>query len=166
MTALFAIPALTALASATWVIRAKSPVHQVLGLIANFISLAVLYLSLSAEFMGWVQIIVYAGAIMVLFLFVIALLTSRKDPVERATSTLKGQEGLGLGIGLVLAGLLSYAGLRAALPGGAALPEGFGTVYKFGWEMLTTHLFPFELTAFVLMVAVIGVIILVGRRQA
>lgn len=167
MTAVFVVAALVALAGAVGVLRARQPVHSVLALILNFGALAVLYLSLSGEFMAVVQLIIYAGAIMVLFLFVIGLLTARLDPAEKGPEPLRGQVPAAAAAMAVLGLLLAGAGLRAAYaPAGPSLPAGFGGVRAFGHELLVTHVFPFELTAFVLMVAVVGVLILVGRRHA
>lgn len=157
-----------AVAGAIGVVAARTPVHGVLALVANLLGLAALYLSLDAEFMAWIQIIVYAGAIMILFVFVIALLTATKDPVERAKGKLEGQRELGLVAAVGGAVLLVATALGASPAAGGVqrLAEGFGTAAYFGRELLTTHVFSFELTAFVLMVAVVGVVILVGRRQS
>jgi NADH-quinone oxidoreductase subunit J len=162
----FLIPALLALAGGAGVVLAKQPVHQVLALVLNFLGLAALYLTLASEFMAVIQLIIYAGAIMVLFLFVIALLTARKDPIERNDDGLQGQRLAGTAAGI---GLLLTAGLAALTwdPGAwQPISDDFGTIRHFGLELLTTHLLAFELTAAILLVAVVGVVILVGRRQA
>lgn len=167
MNLLFLIAGLLSICGALGVLLAKQPVHQVLSTVLNFIGLAVLYLSLSSEFMAVIQMIIYGGAVMVLFLFVIALLTARKEPIEQeqpGTSSTQVIAGWSIGLGILTT--LSLAGLWGRAGGTlAALPEGFGSVGNFGQELLTTHLLPFELTAVVLMVAVIGVVILVGRQQ-
>lgn len=151
------------------VILAKQPVHQVLATVFNFIGLAVLFISLSAEFMAVIQMIVYGGAVMILFLFVIALLTAKKDPMERDAGKLTGQYVAGWSIGGAVALVLAVVALIGKATD-KAMPdvdfEKFGTVYAFGKELLTTHVLAFELVAFVLMVAVIGVVILVGRQKA
>lgn len=163
----FAILAVLAVAGALGVIAAKNPVHSVLALVVNFLALAVSYLLLSAEFMAVIQLIIYAGAIMVLFLFVIGLLTVRRAPVEQALDRLKGQVPAAVAVAAALALLLAAAGVAAqGAAAKAGLPGGFGTVAQFGRDLLTTHVLPFELTAFVLLVAVIGVVVLVGRKQA
>lgn len=162
---LFILCAVVAVAGAVGVVVAKRPVHSVLALVLNFIGLAVLYLGLEAEFMAVIQLIIYAGAIMVLFLFVIALLTARKDPVERSVDRLKGQTAAALALGGGVLALLGAAGYTA-MERGSGVEAGFGSVKAFGMELVTTHVMAFELTAFVLMVAVVGVIILVGRKTA
>ncbi|HLN62895.1 MAG TPA: NADH-quinone oxidoreductase subunit J [Symbiobacteriaceae bacterium] len=165
---LFIVAGLLCVAGALGVILAKQPVHQVLAMILNFIGLAALYMSLSAEFMALIQMIVYGGAVMVLFLFVIALLTARKDPMERDHGQLSGQAVAGWSIGGGIALMLAVVGIVGKVPAKLADVDfnTFGTVKAFGMELLTTNLLPFELTAFVLMVAVIGVVILVGRQKA
>ena len=95
---------------------AKTPVHSVISLVVNILALAALYLSLNAEFMALIQVIVYAGAIMILFLFVIALLTARKDPVERREGKLEGQRELGVHRG----------DRRRSLDDGRGPPAGLG----------------------------------------
>ncbi|HWI52040.1 MAG TPA: NADH-quinone oxidoreductase subunit J [Symbiobacteriaceae bacterium] len=166
---LFIVAGLMCVAGALGVILAKQPVHQVLSTVFNFIGLAALFLSLSAEFMAVIQMIVYGGAVMILFLFVIALLTARKDPMERDAGKLSGQAVAGWSIGGAVALLLAVVGLVGKASDKPMPPvkfEEFGTVYSFGRELLTTHVLAFELTAFILMVAVIGVVILVGRQKA
>ncbi len=168
MSPLFWVAGAIAVLGAIGVVAARTPVHSVLALVVNLLGLAALYLSLDAEFLAWIQIIVYAGAIMILFIFVIALLTARKDPVEREKSTLEGQRELGL-VAVIGSAVLFVAvalGASPASPGVEQLAEGFGTAAHFGRELLTTHVFPFELAAFALMAAVIGVVILVGRRSS
>ena len=167
MTLLFWVAGVIAVLGALGVVAARTPVHSVMALVVNFLGLAALYLSLDAEFLALIQIIIYAGAILILFLFVMALLSVSKEAKEREGEGLGAQRELGL-VAAGLAGLfLLVAVFRNEVAGDvAALREGFGTAAGFGRELLTTHLFPFELTAFVLMVAVVGVVILVGRRQS
>lgn len=162
MVLFFLLGSLMAVAGASGVVVARKPVHGVISMILNFLGLAVLYLTLQAEFLAVVQIIIYAGAVMVLFLFVVALLTAQAKTPEMKPSRLKGQRWLaGLVALLLLATLLP---LGVAVSGEAGAWEGdFGGVVRFGQELLTTHLLAFEALALVLMVAVIGVVILVGR---
>lgn len=165
MSLVFVVAAFVAVSGAAGVVLAKSPVHSVLALVLNFIALAVLFLSLQAEFMAVIQLIIYAGAVMILFLFVIALLTARKELPASPNRWLKNQEVLGAAAGL---GLMAVLGTVALAGDGATaeVPADFGTVMAFGRSLLTTNVFVFELTAFVLLVAVIGVVILVGRHEA
>lgn len=165
MITMFVIASALAVASGLGVILARSPVHQVIAMVLNFIALAVLYLSLDAEFMAVIQLIVYAGAVMVLFLFVVALLTVRAEPEKLRKSPLWGQEALGSGLGVLLLAALALTVWLGERAGTGAVPDGFGSIQFFGYELLTTHVLAFELTAFVLLVAAIGVVILVGRRE-
>lgn len=147
------------------VVSSRQPVHSVVGLIVNFAALAVLFLTLSAEFLAMMQIIIYAGAILVLFLFVIALLTIGNQPVDRGEGRLVFQT-----VPSVLAGAAALAlmavGVRAAWASTAASPPAdFGTVPSFGQQLLTTHLFAFEATAFILLVAIVGVVLMAGRKE-
>jgi NADH-quinone oxidoreductase subunit J len=147
------------------VISSRHPVHSVIGLIVNFSALAVLFLTLSAEFLAMIQIIIYAGAILVLFLFVITLLTIGTAPVESGPSRLGFQAEPSIVAGLAALAFLA-AGVRGAqtIPPPAAPPE-FGLVGTFGLQLLTTHLFAFEVTGFVLLVAVLGVVLMATRKE-
>ncbi len=164
---LFVVAGLLSIAGAVGVVLARQPVHQVLATVLNFIGLAGLYAGLSAEFMAVIQIVIYGGAVMVLFLFVIALLSARKDPLEKH-DLLSRNRVVGYALGgamllmLLLVGIIGLEGNASV----ATLAEGFGTVGNFGLDLTTIHVLPFELTAFILMVAVIGVVILVGRQQS
>jgi NADH-quinone oxidoreductase subunit J len=163
--ALFWICAAVLVASGVWTVGSRQPVHSVVGLIVNFSALAVLFLTLSADFLAMIQIIIYAGAILVLFLFVIALLTVSAQPIERGPGRLQLQTApsviAGLGA-LVVMG----AGIRVAWAQSAAsVPAGFGSVATFGQVILTTHVFAFEVTAFILLIAIIGVVLMAGRRE-
>ncbi len=170
---LFAALAAVLIVSALFTITAKKPVYSVIGMLLNFLGLAVLYLSLSAEFMAVIQIVVYSGAIMVLFVFVIALLSSGVGPFsvgpDRLPRALIPAAILSfVCLALVIFGLahtpfIEIASTTAATNTGApGLPNVFGSVADFGATLFTAQLLPFEITAFILMVAVIGVVLLAG----
>jgi NADH-quinone oxidoreductase subunit J len=176
----FYILAFVLIASAIFVITAQKAVYSVVGLLVHFAALAIMYFSLAAEFLAVIQIIVYSGAILMLFVFVIALLSSGVAPFSMGPNRLPK-----IGIPAVLAvivilGFLIYgvAHVPRVAPLGAvqvaqsgsgsqAGPVGaanvFGSVGDFGKALFTTDLLPFEITAFILMVAVIGVILLAGE---
>ncbi len=166
MSALFVVAGAIAVLAAVGVVLAKSPIHSVMSLVLNIVAMAALFLSLQAEFLAVIQIIIYAGAIMILFLFVIALLTSRIDPIERPKSSTPGQDLVAAAVGLASMGLLGVTAFLSKTPAAGRLPEDYGSTGWFGLHLLTTHVLAFELTAFVLMIAVVGVVILVGRREA
>jgi NADH-quinone oxidoreductase subunit J len=159
------------IASAVWTISARKPVYSVVALLLNFAALAVLYLTLSAEFLAVIQIIVYSGAILVLFVFVIALLSSGVAPFATGPNRLPK---IWLPAGIVV--LTAFAFLIYALSNAATItlrPSGpvgaayvFGSIANFGRALFTVQLLPFETTALILMVAVIGVITLGGEQMA
>jgi NADH-quinone oxidoreductase subunit J len=156
--------------SAVWTIAARKPVYSVVALLLNFAALAVLYVTLSAEFLAAIQIIVYSGAILVLFVFVIALLSSGVSPFATGPNRLPG---IWLPAGIVVAvafGFVVYALSQAVTvtprPTGPVGAAGvFGSVADFGTALFTVQLLPFEVTALILMVAVIGVITLGGEQM-
>lgn len=162
---------LVLIASAVWVVTARKPVYSVVGLLAHFAALAAMYLSLNAEFLAAMQIIVYSGAILILFLFVIALLSSGITPFSLGPDRLpKIAVPAGI-VGLACIGFLVYGVARATVAGPAAgttlgvTGEAgvFGSVADFGKALFTVQLLPFEVTALILMVAVIGVVMLAGE---
>jgi NADH-quinone oxidoreductase subunit J len=163
------------IASAIWTVTAKSPVHSVVGLLANFAALAALYLTLNAEFLAVIQIIVYSGAILILFVFVIALLSSGVAPFAQGPNRLPKIAVPAIAFTFISLGFLVYAFSRSALSramfpsaGGNLGPVGtagvFGSVADFGKSLFTVQLLPFEVTALILMVAVIGVVLLAGDQ--
>ena len=166
----FWILAVVLVASAVFTVTAKKPVYSDVGLLVNFIALAATYLTLQAEFLAVIQIVVYSGAILILFVFVIALLSSGTRPFEvgpdKAPRILIPAVAIAL---LTLAGLTVTA-LRTPLTviqststnGTTGDANAFGSVANFGVALFTTNLLPFEVTAFILMVAVIGVVLIAG----
>ncbi|WP_324667850.1 NADH-quinone oxidoreductase subunit J family protein [Geochorda subterranea] len=170
MTLLFVAASAVAIAGALGVVAARTPVHGVLAMLANFAGLSALFLSLQAEFMAVAQIIVYAGAVMVLFLFVISLLSARNRPTEGPEDRLWGQLPAGVATAaVVVAGLVMAVGGPSTAVGGPPaswppVPEGFGGVEAFGRVLLTAFPFELELAGLVLLVALVGVMVLVGRR--
>jgi NADH-quinone oxidoreductase subunit J len=161
-------------ASAVWTISARKPVYSVVALLVNFAALAAMYMTLSAEFLAVMQIIVYSGAILILFVFVIALLSSGVAPFSMGRDRMPRVWIPALLILLGSLGFLTYAafaqhGTVVSANGSSTLgPVGtagvFGSVADFGKALFTVHLLPFEVTALILMVAVIGVVMLTGDR--
>src|ERR1700738_3194942 len=159
------------IASAVFTVTAIKPVHSVIGLLANFICLAAMYLTLQAEFLAVMQIVVYSGAILILFVFVIALLSSGVRPFDlgpdrmpRALAPAIVCAVLGLAVITVTAVRTPFGGQTAA-PGVTGEPNAFGSVANFGTALFTTNLLPLEITAFILMVAVIGVVLIAGDED-
>ncbi len=167
----FWILGIVLVASAVVTVTQKSPVYSVVALLANFLTLAVLFLTLDAEFLAIIQIVVYGGAILMLFVFVIALLSSGTGPLSEGPNRLPFARGPAIAIVLAAFAALAYAALREPLlPGTIVAPSSslgqagqpgvFGSISDFGAALFTTHLLPFEITAFILMVAVIGVVVI------
>lgn len=162
----FAILAIVALVGALGVIVARQPVHSALFLILNILSLAIFYILLSAEFLAAAQVIVYAGAIMVLFLFVVTLLTAGKDDHE-AKDRMGGQR-LTAGVLAVLmgGGLAVLAVLYPSHGLTLGLPKNFGNLHGMGAVLWGPDFVYLAAVALMLLTAAVGVLVLnrPGRR--
>jgi NADH-quinone oxidoreductase subunit J len=152
------------IAGAIGVVVSRNPVHSALMLVMTLFGVAVIFVELQANFLAAVQVIVYAGAIVVLFLFVIMLLGV--DKVENIeTEPLRGQRPIAIAlVALVLAGVLSLGfeshwAVGAHAVAGARNQDG-GDVAALGRSVFTTYLFPFEVTAALLVIAVVGAVVL------
>jgi NADH-quinone oxidoreductase subunit J len=161
---LFIILAVVAVASALGMLLSRSAVYSALNLIINFCTVAVLYLILGASFIALVQVTVYAGAIMVLFLFVIMLLGDEK---LRSGPSLPWQQPLAIISALILLGLAVYViFLRpVTITQAGTIPPDFGSPTAVGLTLFTDYLLPFEVTSVLLLVAMIGAIVLTRRRE-
>ena len=159
--AFFVIAAL-AVGSALGLVLKRNAIHGALFLVVNLGCVAVLYLMLGAEFLAAAQVIVYAGAIMVLFVFAIMVLIPGKE--ETGPDPRRGWRLLALPVGvlLFLQLLLVVRGLRPAeAPGAPAVPGGVEAIARL---LFTRYLFPFELTSVLLLAAMVGVLLLARRR--
>lgn len=145
------------------VVLAKNPVRSALALVAVMSLLAVFFAFLQAHLLAALQIIVYAGAVMVLFLFVITLLNLESDHGVGEKPKLTA---VGFAAGAIVAGGLAMAMARAAFPAQAQLPEGFGTTIVLARQMFGRYLVAFELTSLLLLVAVVGAVVLAKRTAA
>jgi NADH:ubiquinone oxidoreductase subunit 6 (subunit J) len=163
---LFFIAAIGALAGAIGVVVLRNPFYSVLSLVCHLIALAALFLLLRAEFVAAAQVVVYAGAVMVLYVFVVAYIGGADNPLHRPGSSLRFLAPL---FGLAVAIELCIAMLGTALKGisskGAPYVPGFGTPKHIGTLFLTTYLFPFEIASLLLLVAAIGAVVLARRRR-
>jgi NADH-quinone oxidoreductase subunit J len=160
--AVFLVAAAMALLGGIGVISFHQPIRSVLSLVVVMLALSVLFLLLNAQFIFAVQIIVYAGAVMVLFLFVIALLGPAR---ELGRGRLRFQTWLSALFVVALLGLMwaMLQGVQYRQPEKADL-SFFGTVQSIGVGLFTTYLYPFELTSILLLVAAIGAIYLSRKR--
>jgi NADH:ubiquinone oxidoreductase subunit 6 (subunit J) len=163
----FFLFAIVALAGAVGVVVLRNPFYCVLSLVVHLIALALLFLLLEAQFVAAAQIVVYAGAVMVLYVFVVAYVGGgdRPAPLWRASA---GQRALAVVFGGALFVMLSIALLGTALGAldseGAELGAGYGSPGQIGELLLVRFLLPFELASFLLLVAAVGAVALAGRR--
>jgi len=160
--AVFFVAAILAVLGGVGVVISRQPIRSVLSLVVVMLALSVIFLLLSAQFVFAVQIIVYAGAVMVLFLFVIALLGPAR---ELGRGRLRFQSWLSGLFVVALLGLMwaLLQGVQYRQPEKADL-SFFGTVQSIGLGLFTTYLYPFELTSILLLTAAIGAIYLSRKR--
>lgn len=159
---LFVVFALVGIAGGLGLILFRNPVYSATSLILNMFSIAGLYLTLHSQFLAIIQIIVYAGAIMVLFLFVIMLLNLSTDQKEMKYDPLRG---VGVIVGVIFAAEMLYIFKSSGTP----LPQTeftFGSVENIGRVMMTEYLFPFEMISVVLLSALVGAIVIAKRTNA
>jgi NADH-quinone oxidoreductase subunit J len=158
---LFAFLAVVAVAAAVGMLVSRSSVYSAIFLIANFSTVAVIYLTLGAPFIALAQITVYAGAIMVLFLFVIMLLGAEKISIGGGQVP-RWQQGLGLVLGLLVMGEAAYLiVVRSGMNAPLAVPSGdFASPSAIGLSLFNQYMLPFEITSVLLLVAVVGAIVL------
>lgn len=161
---LFALFAVVSIGSALLVVTLRDPVKSAMALILCFFCLACLFLLQRAELIAVLEVLVYAGAIMVLFVFVIMLVEKRDEPLLGSTLTSRLSLPLKLAaVGAVAFGLVSV--IRASnLPEPQELPDGFGSVATVGHEFFDNFLFHFELTSLLLLTGIVGAVI-VSKRQ-
>ena len=159
--AAFFIVAMIATGSALGLILRTNAIHGALFLVVNLGSIAALYLMLGAEFLAAAQVIVYAGAIMVLFVFAIMVLIPGKD--ETGPDPRRAARLLALPVGALLLLLLVFV-IVGRLGGAPTAGGPSGSVPALGRLLFTSYLFPFELTSVLLLAAMVGVLLLARRR--
>jgi NADH-quinone oxidoreductase subunit J len=173
---LFFIAAIGVISGAVGVVVLRNPFYSVLALVGHLLSLAVLFLLLRAEFVAAIQVVIYAGAVMVLYVFVVAYVGDQTEPLgERLRNPGAVGSQLRLG-GAVVAGALLVelliallgTGLQAIDGKGAGYspgPEAFGTPAYIGKLLLTRFLLAFEVASFLLLMAAVGGVVLARRRH-
>ena len=159
---LFYLVSALAIGAALAMIASKNAVHAALFMVANFALVAVLYLLLRASFIATIQIIVYAGAIMVLFLFVIMMLNVTE--AERPQDRLFGLDSLAPLIGFGLLAVLVFVSSGVPQPAATANGLVFANIQDIGAQLFTAYLYPFEITSVLLLVAMIGAVVLARRK--
>lgn len=158
--AIFFVLAAVAVTGAVSLILQRHPIHSALSLIVVMVALAGLYLLLGAEFVAAVQIIVYGGAIMVLFVFVIMLLNAGE---EERTNFSKIAAYAGLPMAVAVAGLIAAAIARSSLPPAQAT-GALTSTKSLSMLLFREFVYPFELTSFLILVAILGAIVLAQRE--
>ena len=159
---LFAIPASLLILGALIVVFAKNPVHNAMGLVLTLTSLAILYITLNATFVAMVQMLVYAGAVMTLFLFVIMMIGV--DKPEQSKEQIKGQKLLISGTLILLVSVVVFIGLQNGLNWNLLFPQSEisleGTPAILASALFTSWVFPFEVISILLIVATTAAIAL------
>jgi NADH-quinone oxidoreductase subunit J len=165
---LFFIAGIGAVAGAVGVVALNNPFYSVLALVSHLFALAVLFLLLMAQFVAAAQIVVYAGAVMVLYVFVVAYIGGSDQPVGPQAG--RKLVGLAMVSAACLFIVLIVATLGSGLAGidseGGDLAAGFGQPGQIGELLLTKFLLPFEVASFLLLVAAVGAVVLARRRGA
>ncbi len=173
---LFFLAAIGVISGAVGVVVLRNPFYAVLSLVAHLLSLAVLFLLLRAEFVAAIQVVIYAGAVMVLYVFVVAYVGDQTEPLGerlRTPGAIGSQLRLGgaIAAGALLVELLIAllgTGLQAINGKGAGYqpgPHAYGTPAYIGKLLLTRFLLTFEIASFLLLVAAVGGVVLARRRQ-
>jgi NADH-quinone oxidoreductase subunit J len=161
----FGICTLLTLVGGVGTVAARNPIRGAMGLLSTIVGIAGMYLLLSAEFLAAIQIMVYAGAVVVLFLFVIMLL----GPSATSGRDTRGWSARYLGAGLFLLGsIVTLALLKGTSAGVTAMPKAppmLGTIEGLGHELFTTGVGPFEISSALLLVAVVGAVAVARGKQ-
>jgi NADH-quinone oxidoreductase subunit J len=160
----FWILAVLAVGSAVGLVIRRNPIHGALFLVVHLATLGAFFLQMRAEFLAAAQVIVYAGAIAVLFVFAIMVLIPGKE--ETGPDPLRAQRWLAVPVGgllLVVLAVMLRSGLFRGAPAPGTVPGGVAAI---GRELFTDYLYPFEVTSVLLLAALVGVIALTKRRTA
>jgi len=162
----FFIAAIGALAGAAGVVLLRNPFYSVLSLVGHLFFLAVLFLLLRAQFLAAAQLIVYAGAVMVLYVFVVAYIGGAEEPLGQDTP---GIRALGVLFAVCVLAELCIAvigtGLKAIDTHGAHIANSFGAPSQIGSLLLNRFLIPFEAASYLLLIAAVGALVLARKRR-
>ena len=160
---LFLVFAIPLVATALGVLASRSPVYAAVNLVAAFFCMAGLYVLLAAHLIAFMQVLVYAGAVMVLFLFVIMLLSLGDEHLVRGPSK-RAMQWIGVGGAVALSAVVGTAISRVTDAGVATVDGAFGTVKAVGNVLFTEFLLPFEATSLLLLVAIVGAVVVAKER--
>lgn len=159
---LFWVFSILGIAGGIGLILNRNPVYSALSLILNFFSIAGLYLTLQAEFLAVIQILVYAGAIMVLFLFVIMLLNLSNEPKTKPFTMASIATGI-LAVAFIVEMLIVFTGMGGSETSLSSGEFAYSSTETIGALMMTKFLFPFEMISVVLIAALIGAIVIAKK---
>lgn len=162
---LFALFATLSIVSAAGVVFVRNPIKAAMSLIACFFCIACLYLLQRAELLAVLEVLVYAGAIMVLFVFVLMLVEHKDDAIVAQALSARLAVPIKLVALVVIAASFALFIDLGASSELEALPEGFGSVKSIGREFFSVYLFQFELTSLLLLVGIVGAIVVSRRRR-
>jgi NADH-quinone oxidoreductase subunit J len=163
---LFFIAGIGAIAGAIGVVRVSNPFYSVLSLVFHLLSLAALFLLLRAQFVAAAQVVVYAGAVMVLYVFVVAYVGGDQMPMRPAGGPVLNVGAIVFATALFVELVIACLGssLQAIDTDGAQYDPAFGTPGQIGELLLTKFLLPFEVASFLLLIAAVGAVVLARRR--
>jgi NADH-quinone oxidoreductase subunit J len=163
---LFFIAGVGAIAGAIGVVRVNNPFYSVLSLVFHLLSLAALFLLLRAQFVAAAQVVVYAGAVMVLYVFVVAYVGGEQMPMRPAGGPVLNVGAIVFATALFVELVIAFLGssLQAIDTDGAQYDPAFGTPGQIGELLLTKFLLPFEVASFLLLIAAVGAVVLARRR--
>jgi NADH:ubiquinone oxidoreductase subunit 6 (subunit J) len=163
---LFFVAGIGAIAGAIGVIAMRNPFYSVLALVFHLLSLAALFLLLRAEFLAAAQVIIYAGAVMVLYVFVVSYIGGADEPLGVTGSALRVAGPVFAGALLVeLCIAILGSGMAGIDHEGAPYQSGFGSPAQIGQLLLTKFLLAFEVASYLLLVAAVGAVVLARRRR-
>ena len=162
-TIFFACFGLAAIAGAVWVILGKNATWSALGLLVNFCALGALYILLNAPFVALIQFIVYAGAIVVMFLFVIMLIMVRRGEGDDRKAV---QQYAAIALAVLLVAGLLYFGIQAAMPHGGLPTDAPDNVRLLGQALFSGYLLPLQMAGVLVLIAMIAVVVLAKKKAA
>ncbi len=164
---MFFVAAFMAIGGALGVVLQRNPFYSVLSLVVHLLALAALFLLLSAEFIAAAQVIVYAGAVMVLYVFVVAYVGGLEDPLMEPNPVLRIAAPLfAVALGVELSVAILGSGLKGIDSRGPHVGAGFGSPAQIGQLFLTRFLIAFEVVSLLLLIAAVGAVVLARKSAA
>ena len=162
--AIFLMASALSIAASILVIIQRNPIASVMYLLTSFVSQVILFIMLNAAFLAMLQIIVYAGAILVLFLFVIMLLNLRREDFGKDIKLRFKPLAIAFVVVLLFETTVAISSSRMLDRAQAQIGPDFGSVQAVGMSLFTKYLYPFELTSILLIVAVLGAVVMAKKR--